>query len=323
MRPKTTIGIILIIVGIIGVLYVYENGSNTTFESIRNVLATEVSEQETIDASDIRNLDISSGSTDVVLVPGSGSDVVIKLEGWASKNYVKNLKIESSKKEGTLQLSLKSDRGFRFGFGLNGVKMTVELPEKTWSQLSVDLNSGNLAVQGINAENTKLHTNSGNVKATELKTSNNLIVTVNSGNLNLRSITAKSMDLTTQSGNLSMKGYESDNISFKVGSGNVHFKDGTAALKGKTGSGNIKVEADSITRDTELNTGAGNVTITLANNPNSLSVQFKASSGEGVIQKDDFTYDSGSKGSRSIKGKFGSGETKLNVKTGSGNFTLK
>ncbi|RJE83085.1 hypothetical protein D3P07_25985 [Paenibacillus sp. 1011MAR3C5] len=323
MRPKTTIGIILIIVGIIGVLYVYENGSGNTLLNIRNFFASEINEQQTIDISDVRNLDISSGSLDVRLVQGSGSDAVIKLEGWASKNYIKNMKLESTKKDGTLQLSLKNDRGIRFGFGFRGVKMTVELPEKTWNQLDVDLDSGDLSLEQMRVENAKLQTNSGDVEAADLQVDSNLSVSINSGDLTLRTVTARKMDLSSQSGDLSVKGYEADSIDFKVSSGDVHFEDGTAELAGKTSSGNIMMKSDNITRHADLRTGSGDVVVILENNPNSLSVQFKAGSGDGVIQKDDFTYDSGSKGANKIKGRFGSGEIKLNVQTGSGDFVLK
>ncbi|MFF2890730.1 DUF4097 domain-containing protein [Paenibacillus sp. NPDC057967] len=323
MRPKTTIGIIMIIVGIIGVLYVYENGSSNTLQSIRNYFASEINEQQTIDISDVRNLDISSGSLDVRVVRGSGSEAVIRLEGWASKNYIKDLKLDSSKKDGTLHLSLKSDRGIRFGFGFRGVDMIVELPEKTWSQLDIDLGSGDLSLEQLRAENAKLNTNSGDVKGSDFKVDSNLSISIDSGDLKLRNVAAKKMDLSTQSGDLSIKGYEADTINFKVNSGDVDFEDGTAELTGKTSSGDIKMQVENITRPTDLRTGSGDVTVMLDNNPNSLSVQFKAGSGDGVILKDDFTYESGSKGASSIKGKFGSGGIKLNVQTGSGDFVLK
>jgi len=323
MRPRTTIGIILIILGIIGVLYVYENGSSNTIQNIRNYFATEINEQQTIDISDIRNLEISSGSLDVRLVPGTGSEAVVRLEGWASKNYVKNLKLEHSKKDGTLHLSLKSDRGIQFGFGFRGVDMVVELPEKTWSQLDVDLDSGDLIIEQLRAETAKLHTDSGDVEASDFRVDSNLTININSGDMKLRSVSANKMDLTTQSGDITVNGYEADRIDFKVSSGDVVFEEGTAELSGKTSSGDINMNVENITRHTDLRTGSGDVVIMLDRNPNSLSVQFKASSGDGVIHKDDFTYETGSNGDPSIKGKFGSGDIKLNVQTGSGDFVLK
>ncbi|RJX36638.1 hypothetical protein D3P09_26635 [Paenibacillus pinisoli] len=323
MRPRTTIGIILIILGIIGVLYVYENGSSNAIQNIRNYFATEINEQQSIDISDVRNLDISSGSLDVRLVKGTGSEAVVKLEGWASKNYVKNLKLEHSKEDGTLKLSLKSDRGIRFGFGFRGVDMIVELPEKTWNQLDVDLDSGDLIVEQASAESAKLHTSSGDVKASDFKVDSSLTISMNSGDMSLHSVSANKMDLATQSGDISVNGYQAERIDFKVGSGDVSFEDGVAELSGKTGSGDIRMNVENITRHTDLRTGSGDVVISLDRNPNSLSVQFKASSGDGVIRKDDFTYDTGSNGERNIKGKFGSGDIKLNVQTGSGDFVLK
>lgn len=323
MRPKTTIGIILIVMGIIGLFYVYENGTQSALEKIRNFFLSEMNEQETYDVGDIQNLNIASGSFDVRLVQGSGSDAVVKLQGWASKNNIKNVKLNSDKKGDTLNISLKNDSGIRVGFGFSNIKLTVELPEKAWNELEIDINSGDVKLEQMQFNNAKIITGSGDVVANQFKVAHNLSVHVNSGDMSLRSLTAEKIDLETSSGDIRLKEYEAGSIDFKVNSGDVTFENGTAQLKGRTSSGDIIVKAEDIIRSTDLRTNSGDVTVLLENDPGSLAVQFKAGSGDGVIRKNDFTYEKGSKGASSIKGKFGSGEILLNVQTGSGDFVLK
>lgn len=131
------------------------------------------------------------------------------------------------------------------------------------------------------------------------------------------------VDVETGSGNITIDGLETDSLAFDAGSGNVKLIDGQAEIKGKVGSGNILVETRELLHDADLKTGSGNVTVKLAERPESLHVDYRGGSGQGRIQWDGFVYELESDERDVVKGSFGSGEVQLYVRTGSGNFTLK
>lgn len=321
MRPKSMFGAILVVIGLIGLYYVFTNDGKSPLEAMKNFFAQEVYEQEKIDLNGIANINVESDSLDVSIVRGSGSEAVLKLQGHASKSYIKHLDMHAEQDGDTLQVTLESKSGI--GFGWNSVKLTVELPEHAWNEVSVLVDSGDIQINEQQFTKAELHADSGDIEIENISVADNLIVQVDSGDIEIKDITSTIVELEADSGDISVKDYTAERISFHNDSGDVSFESGAAQLTGEASSGDISLHADDLLYDTELSASSGDVTITLEHDPSSLAVQFHTGSGDSVIRKNGFDYEEGSNRDDDLKGSFGTGDIKLNVETGSGDIVLK
>lgn len=323
MKPRSTLGVILVVIGLIGLYYVFTNDGKSPLEGIKNFFTSEVNEQETVDVGGIRNIELESNSLDVHFVRGTSSDAVLTLQGRASKSVIDNLRFDYSQNDDSLHITLEEKTGFQIGFNWSSVNLTVALPEQAWQDLNIKLNSGDVQLDDQQFANVDIEVNSGDIKAERLSATDNLMIDIGSGDAELEEVSGSSIDLQANSGDITVKDFTADRIAFEVGNGDIFFGDGTASFMGSTRSGDMTIEVDELLHDSELETGSGDITVELDETPESLAVEFEAGSGDGVIRKSGFTYDEGSRGDDHIKGIFGSGEIKLQVKTRSGDFVLK
>lgn len=323
MRPKSAFGVFLVIIGLIGLYYVFTNEGKSPLEAVKNYFTDEVYEQQTVDLNDISNLDVESGSLDVNVVPGRGSEAVLTLQGRASKNVIKNIDFTTEKNNDTLYVTLIGDQSFKLRFNWSNIKLTIELPEQAWNELNVQVGSGDIRIDKQQFASAEIQADSGDIEVNRITVDDRLALKVGSGDIELKDVTSHSLELETDSGDIEAERYTSEQISFSVGSGDVSFEDGTGAITGEASSGDISLHADELLYDTDLTTGSGNVTVSLKNDPDSLGVTFSAGSGDGRIRLNGFSFERGSNGDDEIAGAFGAGEIKLNVQTGSGDFVLK
>lgn len=254
---------------------------------------------QSVDAGNIKNVVVDMGSEDVDLIRGGSDKIEIRLEGKAS--HANKLALNADVNGDTLKLSLdKPNGGFQFSY--HNVSMTVELPEKQWDEIKVNLSSGDVSLADIGGKSVEVATSSGKIELADSR--------------------ATTIKLTASSGDVRASGFKADTLSFHASSGNVRLEDGEAALKGETASGNIRVEFDELRHNADLTAGSGNVTLSLDRQPQSLAVDYRGGSGNGKIKQDGFAYQEQDEDNHRIKGAFGSGETTLKVVTGSGDFTL-
>lgn len=323
MRPRSMFGAILVVIGLIGLYYVFTNDGKSPLEAMKNFFAQEVNEQKKIDLNGISNIKVESDDLDVSFVRGTGSEAVLTLQGHASKSYMKHLNMNADQDGDTLHVTLESKSGFFIGFGWNTVKLTVELPEHAWNELSVLVDSGDIEINDQQFTIAELQTDSGDIEIENISAADNLTVQVDSGDIELKDVSSTIVELEADSGDVSVKDYTAERISFHIGSGDASFENGAAQLTGETSSGDISLQADDLLYDTELSASSGDITITLNHDPSSLAVQFHTGSGDSVIRKKGFDYEEVSNRDDDLKGSFGSGDIMLNVETGSGNIVLQ
>jgi lia operon protein LiaG len=183
------------------------------------------------------------------------------------------------------------------------IDLSVELPEKQWAAATIESGGGNVNVQAVNAGSIKVQTGSGNIEAMEIK--------------------AESITLESGSGNIAAERYTAKTLNFQDGNGNVKLKDGESAVQGQTGAGNIHLESERLIHDTSLRAGSGGVTVDLLQEPSSLGVDFQGSPDMADIQWDGIRYELKDEDEGRLKGTFGSGGALLQVRIGSGKFTLE
>ncbi|XEC94688.1 DUF4097 domain-containing protein [Paenibacillus tarimensis] len=291
---KKMLGLLFITAGVIGLLAAV-NG-----KSLFSFVTEPFHAEETVDAAEVNNIEIDVARTNVKVVKGSSSDIRVALTGSVSPRLANDIRLDVSLRGDTLEIGVDRENGFSFGFSIVNVDLIVELPSKSWNGFTVDTGSGNINIEEVAASDIRIDGGSGNMNAERL--------------------TAERLEFELGSGNVKLLDSTADIIG-KVSSGNIRI-DGTALNKidVQTGSGNIRIAADRLTGDVGVKTGSGNVNVDLSERPESLAVKARTGSGDINVRWDNFTQ-TGSKGS-TFEGAFGDGDIKLDVRTGSGNFTL-
>ncbi|MHA7967237.1 DUF4097 family beta strand repeat-containing protein [Paenibacillus sp. CAU 1782] len=344
MKFRTFIGLLLVIVGVAGVALVYlDRGNDNVLARLDNItdrLLEEVNLEKSSEIDNIKDIVIDTSGTNVTLVKGSQSQAIATLKGKATPNIAKKINLEVLRSGDKLIIEIEQ-KGWSFGVNWMNEGLRVELPEAVWNnvtietgsgnvnidelhaeQLVIDTGSGNLSLNALELKDLELDSGSGNVKMQDTRTKE-LTAKVSSGNMKINNVIGDTVELKLGSGNLEIEGYTAETLKFEISSGNAKLIDGRAKVDGKSSSGNITLKAENLFFDTTLKASSGRVVVALENDPESLAVEYKGGSGVGSIKKDGFTYNHKSSERDSIDAVIGSGNIKLNVTTGSGNFTLE
>lgn len=254
-----------------------------------------------VPSSEIRSIQIHSDDVNVEIVRGGADQITASLTGKASPKYIENVKLEAVAKDDRLTIRTEVPELWFSGINILKVDLTIELPARLYDSVNLAIGSGNASVTEVEAGSIAIATGSGNLKFSDLS--------------------ADEIAIDTGSGNISGERFEANSLSAAARSGNVKLADGTAKLRAETGSGNIRLELESLQRDADVKTGSGNVTILLDKEPDSLRFDFSTRSGNSSVAWPYATQ--GQTDDGDVKGTFGSGETKLTVRTGSGNIKLE
>ncbi|CAM4407503.1 DUF4097 family beta strand repeat-containing protein [Paenibacillus tarimensis] len=318
MKKSVIIGLLLVIAGVMGAF--------TTFSGKDNILSfggKEVNLEKSVPAAEVRSILVNSGGTDIRVIRGRETGTIrMNLEGEASGRYLDDMELSAELSgDGTLEIKPVIGDNFVIGLSVLNVTLTVQLPEQLWDQVEVSAGSGDITVKDVQASRALImHTGSGNIEA-EMVAGETVDVRSGSGDQELDGVNGKRMVIDAGSGNITVASYKLEELAFLAGSGNVRLVNGSARLTGEAGSGNIRYEADKLEAHVRLIAGSGNVTVRLLENPQSLLVDFKTSSGDREIGFEGMQVSSQDE-EGDITGSFGSGEIELHVETGSGNFLL-
>ncbi|MHA2856209.1 DUF4097 family beta strand repeat-containing protein [Paenibacillus lautus] len=321
MKKRT--GYLIVAVGVL--LLIFTMNPRNIFSDIQfgfSFDTKKINEEQTLDANDYRDLTVKTGSINIHVVPGATDQITARLNGKVSSKYADQVKLQVEPNGDSLTLGVEEDHGINLGISIMDLQLTVELPEKQWAAAQIESGSGEIEVENMLGDTVTVKAGSGNVNVQQVN-AGELTVHTGSGNIEVEEVEAKSVALQSGSGEISADGYHAEQLSFQNGSGNVELSDGEAALQGKTGSGNIRVDADRLIHNADLRAGSGNVSIDLDEKPSSLEVDFQGSSGEGKIEWDGMRYEVKDEDKGRLKGTLGSGEVLLKVRTGSGNFRLE
>ena len=312
---RSTLGYLLVLIGLIAIIYMAGANGKNLFDGALSAVFKKVNIEQAVDVSAVNKVVIETGSINVHVQQGSGSQAVVHLQGHSGRSFDDiGIKVNGD------TLEIKPNWKKRFILSFSNVKLNVQLPEKLWDELEVETGSGNIVIDNINSDEIELDASSGNITASKLK-ANDLSVKASSGQLKLSQLESGSASLKTSSGNIRLEDYMFDKLSANASSGNIKLIDGQAELDGKTSSGNISVDSAELMHDMTLQASSGNIEVIVDQTPQSLAVDYRGGSGRGRIQKDGFVYEDDDHDR--IVGTFGNGEVKLKARTSSGNFTLK
>ena len=256
--------------------------------------AAEATFDRTLTVSGHVQLDVGTGSGNIHLTQGSGSQV--KIHGHVKSNWggsedrvreiAANPPIEQT---GNIIRIGKTHENY------HNISIDYEIEAPADAYLEASSGSGNVTDDGV-GQTAKLQSGSGNIHATGLK---------------------GSFNVGTGSGNIYAEQSGSGDVKAETGSGNIELKDLHGALHAQTGSGDIKASG-SPSSDWKLGTGSGSIELW----PGSTGFTLDASTGSGSIRTDKEMSVQGSFDKHHITGKVHGGGPTVRMETGSGDIRV-
>jgi lia operon protein LiaG len=316
MKKSVLVGTVLLLAGIIGLLSTFSSGKD--FFSFGT---KELNLSSTVDASQVKSIKVNGDSANVNVVRGNSDKILITLAGKVSPKYADKIDLRTDVTGGILTVEPVEPNGFSIGISILDIALTVELPAKMWDTLAIKAGSGDIKVESLEAGGVTVDLGSGNTEMSAVN-AGTIRVSTNSGDQRFEDLQSRELTVSVDSGNVTAHKFQADSISVKAGSGDLKLTDGQGELIGKTGSGNIRIESKQLSHNAKLEAGSGDITVLVDDQPQSLAFDFRTGSGDSHIDWSYTTDAGGSKDEDDVSGTFGSGDVKLDVKTGSGNIKL-
>ncbi|MDP5277097.1 DUF4097 family beta strand repeat-containing protein [Chengkuizengella axinellae] len=283
----------------------------------------DIFEEKIVSGETYTNIHINSSSTDVIVIPTDIDEIKVTLSGEASKRYEEAISLSLKETRDTLQIKLKQKPLlFNVGFSMIKVDLRVEIPQKLYDSFKVNVSSGDIQAKELQTKELNLSTNSGDVEVEQFQAENAQLFT-SSGNVSAKDGTVSSkFTIESSSGDIISDNIINNSLTMEATSGNLQLTNNVAKSSVlKAVSGNIKIMNDEIQGDINAKTMSGNITIDIEQDNESLSLDFKTTSGDIVVKREGYLYEE--KSSSQVFGKIGSGEYTIKARALSGDVSLK
>jgi hypothetical protein len=258
------------------------------------VFAAEATFERTLQVSGKVELTVSTGSGNIHITRGSGTQVHIfgrvKSNWGSTEDRVKEVAAHPPIEQTGNIIRIGNHHE-----NLHNISIDYEIQAPAGAILQGNSGSGNITDEGV-GESAKLGTGSGDIRATGLQ---------------------GGFSVNTGSGNIYAEQNGAGDVKAETGSGNIELKSLKGSLRADTGSGNIKAEG-SPTGDWKLETGSGNVEMW----PGSTGLTLDASTGSGSVHADHEMTVQGSFDKHHVVGKINGGGPTVRVQTGSGDVRV-
>jgi lia operon protein LiaG len=243
-----------------------------------------IRDQVVVSKKDISKIDIDLSSSDLTVNPTTEDEITVELTGKISKKLKKKLQLDVQENGDALKIGLKGEDQIKFNVGVLIVDTNVEvfLPQKIYDSIKIDNSSGDINIQEFKSKNMIFETSSGDITATNL---------------------------------------HSEEHRFHSSSGEMKLSNVTGNIKAESSSGDVIIQFENATGNLDAKTSSGDVSVEYRDEPKSLTIDFKASSGDGEVTLDDVHFEERSE--NEIRGVIGTGNFKVTVETSSGDFSLR
>mgnify|MGYP005830596811 CR=1 FL=1 len=283
----------------------------------------EIHERKTISGAEVDNISISTSSTEVEIFPGTADEITAELKGEVSSKLKDNVDMTVIQQGKNLEIRVKVEQesGFRFGFEVIDLKLSVEVPEKLYEKLSVETSSGSIMANDLEGKKISFRASSGEVDASRIKAHTEFKSKANSGGVQLKGIEAKEIHTKTSSGSMLLQNLVAEDIHAKASSGRIIVKKWVGNITAESSSGGVDLHAPEMSGNIDAEASSGDVLLHFNQNPDSFIIEFSGSSGEAHMDIQGVDYQE--KSEHRISGKAGDGKYKVRVKTSSGDFDFR
>ena len=305
-------------IGLLGALILMSSFGGFGFNTVS------LYEKKVLKNDKIKQIDITHTSTDVKIIPTKGQNLTVELNGKVSKRVQDQYKLEVKEDGEKVKIAVIRDDNQWFSvFDLNNgnVDLNLKLPEKIYEWIQIDLLSGDMDLNEIQAKKVSLNTSSGDINVEKSEIEKTLSINSLSGDLMLQNLKAEMLHVDLESGDSSIKHAETKSVMLASKSGNVQMNDVKGDLEVVVSSANTKIVNKEMNSDIKIESSSGDVDIHFQKQPQSLNLNYEGVSGDGTVQLEGMLYEE--KSDHRIKGRIGKGEKILEVMTASGNFNLR
>ena len=297
MRKAVMFAFFLIVVGVAGSVVTAATTDVFSLE-MKDIL-----QEEEVNGAEIQHIEVGTSSTNIKMVPSKGDSIKVKLTGKVSEKLKDKYKLVVTEEGDTVNIDVENqDLYFYVGFSFIELDLEIEVPEKEYQSLVIESSSGDIDISQLKVEEFRTEASSGDITIDQISVSTNNKMEASSGTIHVKNSSASVFDLGASSGDIILQNFDGH-------------------VEAETSSGSIELNNKQVTGNINALASSGDVIVHFDESPKSLAVDFRGSSGEGVIELEGFSYED--KSENIINGKIGSGEYELKVRTSSGDFQLK
>lgn len=274
----------------------------------------------TLQVSGPVNLDLTTGSGEVIIKAGGSNQVVIHGRVHSNNDWF------GGSAEGVVH-SVASNppieqngSTIRIGYNLpedakRHVSISYEVTVPADTTLQAGSGSGEISVSGVRSP-VKLHTGSGDIRAQDLGPQSS--VSTGSGNIHAETVAAP-FTAGTGSGEIQADLTGSGDVDVHTGSGGIRLRGVKGGLRARTGSGNIGADGE-VKGPWQLHSGSGNIQMALSSGG---GFNLDAHTSSGSIHSDLPIMVQGTLGRHELKGAVRGGGPEVEVSTGSGDVDIR
>lgn len=284
--------------------------------------------EKTCAIDDVQRVLITTASTDVELIQTEESD--LKAQIWTNAATDEQVPVElmMSKKGDALEIRIEQMRqnwlrmGVLTSFGSWGARVVIQLPTRIYDQIRIDGKSSDFSVRQLLANRTQLAADSGDIEMETCSVNQELSVATSSGDIQVQDTLVKGhFHAHATSGDMRLEQVTAEEIRLRTHSGDIRVTEFRGGLDAMVNSGDLDIDSDLLSGDLNLESRSGDVQITFRTEPESLSLDYHSSSGDGDVRIAGLTYDK--KSEHRIIGQKGDGTPSIRVRTRSGDFSLR
>jgi DUF4097 and DUF4098 domain-containing protein YvlB len=274
----------------------------------------------TLQVSGAVNLDLTTGSGDVIIKTGGSNQVVIhgrvrSNNDWFGGNA--DSIVHSVESNPPIE---QNGSTIRIGYNLpedakRHVSISYEITVPADTTVQAGSGSGEIQVQGVRSP-VKLHTGSGDIRVQDLGPQSH--VDTGSGTIRAESVAAP-FSAGTGSGEIQADLTGSGDVEVHTGSGGIRIRGVKGGLRARTGSGSINADGE-VKGPWQLHSGSGSIRMALSSG-GGFNLDVHTSSGS--IHSDLPITIQGTIGRRELKGAVRGGGPEVEVSTGSGDVDIR
>lgn len=298
-----------------------------------------VNEEKDIDLGSADNIVIRVISSDTKVMVSDGDTVRASLKGTVrttNKDAVPGLEVA---RNGSSILIAERRDDVNLGYYISNVNMDITIPREFKGKISFEGASCDLAASDLDVESVSIDLTSGDIKLDDIALDGILGIVTTSGNIDIKRLKAKeasiesisgdkvlesilvdgAVNIISTSGKSVINGMDSGNLAINSLSGNMEIIDLNSGVQAESTSGNINLSLSKVTDGIDINALSGDVELRL---PSDSDFSFVCTVGSGNIYCD-FALEEESPGKRSLRDIYGKGDVPINIRTTSGNISLK
>ena len=274
----------------------------------------------TLQVSGSVNLDLTTGSGEVMIKTGGSNQVVVhgrvrsnnEWFGGSSDSLVHSVAASPPIEQngGTIRIGYNLPEDAK-----HHVSISYEIMVPADTTVQASSGSGEISVQGVRSP-VKLHTGSGGIRVQDLGPQAH--VDTGSGSIRADSVAAP-FYAGTGSGEIQADLTGSGDVDVHTGSGGIRLRGVKGGLHARTGSGSIGADGD-VKGPWQLHSGSGSIRLALSS---SGGFNLDAHTSSGSIHSDLPITVQGTLGRHELKGAVRGGGPEVEVSTGSGDIDIR